>query len=274
MPEHFHGDHSRPIESESGARQKDIDFLYAWIMKKDTSRRDEIEAKKNKVRETEMRLMVQLAREAGIQINEPRFEWDDIILDRPEIGEDAYGRVVMKYDIDARDRVRELYEDRTESLNGELVVTYSIVKKYSKKPEKLREPSWHPDNQHQDVVETLVPPKEIYLKASKNALDTLNNERKEQVRHAVEQEARYQAFFNLLRQYKKKMPLIFSPKDFEINQYNPLFQGMKEFVPDSFFKKHHGPAYGFRVQPEKDYFVVEAYFKKTGHVYESYSLSA
>lgn len=152
MPEHFRGDHTRPIESEEETRQKDIDFLYAWIMKKDTSTRDEIEAQNNKVQEAEMRLMLPLAREAGIKIHEPRFEWDDIILDRPKIGEDAYGHVAMHYDIDARDRVRELYEDRTESLNGELVVTYSIIRKYTKKPGKLREPSWHLDNQNQDVT--------------------------------------------------------------------------------------------------------------------------
>lgn len=273
MTEHFRGDRSRPIESESGARQKDIDFLYAWIMKKDTSTRGEIEAQNNNVQEAEMRLMLPLAREAGIQVHEPRCEWDDIILDRPKIAENTYARVVLHYGIDARDRVRELYEERTESLSGELVVTYSIEKKYAKKPEKLREPSWHPDNQFQDVTETLVPTKEIYFKASKNALDALNNDRKEQLRQAMEREARYQAFFNLLQQQSENMPLLFSPDDVENNRHNLLFQGLKEFVSDSFFKQHRGLDYGFRIQPENDYFVIEAYFKKTGYVDAVYPLT-
>jgi hypothetical protein len=132
------------------------------------------------------------------------------------------------------------------------------------------------DSPHQDIVEFVVPEKEIVLKASQSAVDKLNEERAEQDRRVAEEGARYQAFLTLLSQNKKKMPLVFSLKDFELNKYSPLYNGIKEYIPEDFFKRRSGPEYGFRIRTEKEekneLFVIEAYTKKNGYTVEVYHI--
>lgn len=272
MSEIFHGEIPKH-ESESKVRQQDIDVIYLSLMKNDFAKKEEREAREKEVRAAEMRLMLDYARKEGFESQNPRFEWDYIILDRPPMSETIRNaRVVLEYGADAKDRIREMYEGREQPLNGEVMVHYTIKKTYSKPPEKVREPSWHVDNNYVEVVETLVPDKEIILQASPQALEKLEAEREHEIQLAREQDRRYQGFLKQLQQYRKKMPLKLTLEDIRTNPYLPLHQGLKEFVPQSFFEKNSGSHYGFRIRPEGDGFVLESFFKQSGLVNESFYL--
>lgn len=276
MSESFRGEMHAKLEQEQTQRQADIDLIFLSVMESDSHKREhpKKESREQEIRAAEMRLMLPLVRQEGIEVHDPRFEWDYIVLDRPpETAGKRSARIIMEYGIDAKDRIRELYEERTNTLNGELIVRYTLLKTYYQAPEKLREPIWHPDNEEKQVTETLVPSKEIILKASQKVLDTLIAERETQTRLAKEQEDRFQAFMKHLEQYRKKMPLKITLEDMQLNPYLPLYQGLKQFVPTSFFEKNTGPAYAFRIKSEKDYFILEVYYKASGLTKEIYALA-
>jgi hypothetical protein len=97
--------------------------------------------------------LLSFARKEGIEPREPSFEWDDIILDRPRIAGDVYGRIIMEYSMDADDRVREMYEERTTALQGIVRLRYAIKIKYRQKIDRQPGAFGYYDDQSQDIVE-------------------------------------------------------------------------------------------------------------------------
>lgn len=84
------------------------------------------------------------------------------------------------------------------------------------------------------LLETLVPPKEICLKASE-----LKRQPPKLVQRQSMAKLAIRHFLIFSNNRARACRFFFHPDDVENNRHNSLFRA-KEFVPDSFFKKHRG----------------------------------